>query len=141
MEEVTEEEEIIEEVKEPLIFNFVYSRDAITIKKYLNTIEIGEKINYIDIVNKLTKNDYYQYEPSDAVVSSYLIKQLQSALENVNTHEVYYVLSELDEEIINNIKEYVGGWASRLVEYNIHHTCDINLNGTTTLFESSKLFE
>ena len=61
--------------------------EALTIKKYLNGIEEGEKINYIDIVNKLTKNDYYQYEPSDAVVSSYLIKHLQSAVENIKVDE------------------------------------------------------
>ena len=41
----------MEEVTQPLTFNFVYSRDAITIKKYLNALEVGEKINYIDIVN------------------------------------------------------------------------------------------
>jgi len=131
----------MEEVNEPLIFNFVYSRDAITIKKYLNAIEEGECINYIDIVNKLTKNDYYQYEPSDAVVSSYLIKQLQTALENVTTLQVFYVLSELDEEIINNIKENVEGWVTKPITYNIHHTSDINLNGTTSLFTDTKLFE
>jgi hypothetical protein len=130
----------MEEV-EPLIFNFVYSRDAITIKKYLNEVNVGERINYIDIVNKLTKNDYYQYEPSDAVVSSYLIKQLQSALENINTTKVFYVLSELDPYIISNIKEYVEGWVSKPVTYHIYHTIDINLNGTTDLFESSQLFE
>ena len=131
----------MEEVNEPLKFNFVYSRDAITIKKYLNAIEEGTCINYIDIVNKLTKNDYYQYEPSDAVVSSYLIKQLQVALENVETNEVFYVLSELDEIIINNIKENVENWVSKPITYNIHHTADINLNGTTGLFSGTKLFE
>jgi hypothetical protein len=138
MEEV--EEVIIPEEVKPLIFSFVYSKDALSIKKYLSSIDEGEKINYIDIVNKLTKNDYYQYEPSDAVVSSYLIKSLQSALENNNTEKVYYVLSELDPTIINNIKEYVKSWLPRPVEYNIHHTVDICLNGVTELFESTELF-
>ena len=124
-----------------LAFNFVYSKNAITIKKYLGSIEDGECINYIDIVNKLTKNDYYQYEPSDAVVSSYLIKQLQSVLENVNTGKVFYVLSELDEVIINNIKEYVEEWSmKKKKEYNIHHTEDISLNGVTELFDGTKVF-
>ena len=125
----------------PLAFNFVYSKDAMTIKKYLNEIDDGECINYIDIVNKLTKNDYYQFEPSDAVVSSYLIKQLQNALENVNTHKVFYVLSELDEQVINNIKEYVNDWTTKPITYNIHYTEDINLNGTSHLFTSTTLFQ
>lgn len=137
-----EEELIIPEEIQPLIFNFVYSRDAITIKKYLSERENGECINYIDVVNKLTKNDYYQYEPSDAVVSSYLIKQLQTILENVNTFTVFYVLSELDELIIANIKEYVEEWSvNPRKNYNIHHTEDINLNGVTNLFDGSKVFQ
>ena len=130
------------EIEINLTFNFVYCKDAITIKKYLNELKDAECINYIDIVNKLTKNDYYQYEPSDAVVSSYLIKQLQSALENVNTTDVFYVLSELDDEIINNIKEHVEAWSIKPIkEYTIHHTKDINLNGVTGLFDSTKVFE
>ena len=129
----------VEEIS--LAFNFVYSKNAITIKKYLGSIEDGDCINYIDIVNKLTKNDYYQYEPSDAVVSSYLIKQLQSVLENVNTGKVFYVLSELDELIINNIKEYVEEWSMKKEkEYNIHYTEDISLNGVTELFDGTKVF-
>ena len=89
-----------EKINTKLHFNFVYAKDALSIKKYLNAIKEGEKINYIDIVNKLTKNDYYQYEPSDAVVSSYLIKQLQSSVENIKVDKVYYVLSQLDKQII-----------------------------------------
>ena len=129
-----------ERIETLLHFNFVYSKDALSIKKYLNTIEEGEKINYIDIVNKLTKNDYYQFEPSDAVVSSYLIKHLQSAVENVKVDEVYYVLSQLDKQIITNIQEYVIQWANRLVQFNVHYTEDINLNGTTELFEGTQIF-
>ena len=136
-----EEIETIEVEEISLAFNFVYSKNAITIKKYLGSIEDGDCINYIDIVNKLTKNDYYQYEPSDAVVSSYLIKQLQSVLENVNTGKVFYVLSELDELIINNIKEYVEEWSiKKEKEYNIHYTEDISLNGVTELFDGTKVF-
>jgi|TARA_R100000501_G_C2574991_1_gene80430 hypothetical protein len=136
-----EEIETMEVEEISLAFNFVYSKNAIIIKKYLGSIEDGECINYIDIVNKLTKNDYYQYEPSDAVVSSYLIKQLQSVLENVNTGKVFYVLSELDELIINNIKEYVEEWSiKKEKEYNIHYTEDISLNGVTELFDGTKVF-
>jgi|TARA_R100000908_G_C3742610_1_gene138709 hypothetical protein len=123
-----------------LNFNFVYAKDALSIKKYLNTVEEGDKINYIDIVNKLTKNDYYQYEPSDAVVSSYLIKQLQSSIENIKVDKVYYVLSQLDKQIITNIKEYVLDWADRPITFNVHYTEDINLNGTAELFEGRTIF-
>ncbi len=129
-----------EQIDITLNFNFVYTKDALSIKKYLNEIEEGEKINYIDIVNKLTKNDYFQYEPSDAVVSSYLIKHLQSAVENEKNDDVFYVLSQLDKQIINNIKEYVEDWCCRPIKFNIHYTNDINLNGTSDLFEGRILF-
>jgi len=132
----------MENIELNLTFNFVYCKDAITIKRYLNELNDAECINYIDIVNKLTKNDYYQYEPSDAVISSYLIKQLQSVLENAKTTDVFYVLSELDETIINNIKAYVEAWSIKPIkEYNIHYTTDINLNGVTRLFDCAKTFE
>ena len=62
-------------------------------------------------------------------------------LENVNTGKVFYVLSELDEVIINNIKEYVEEWSmKKKKEYNIHHTEDISLNGVTELFDGTKVF-
>ena len=57
--------------EEHIEFNFIYSNDALRVKTFLGNVPRSiECINYMDIFNKLTKNDFYQYEPSDAVVSS-----------------------------------------------------------------------
>ena len=68
-------------MEEHIEFNFIYSNDAVRVKAFLGSVPRSiECINYMDIFNKLTKNDFYQYEPSDAVVSSYLMRQLQNAI-------------------------------------------------------------
>ena len=86
-------------------FNFIYSKDAIKVKSYLGTVPRNiECINYMDIFNKLTKNDFYQFEPSDAVVSSYLMKQLQTVLDRTTTTSIFYVLGNLNEHKVKGIK-------------------------------------
>jgi len=71
-------------------FNFIYSKDAIKVKSFLGSVPRNiECVNYMDIFNKLTKNDFYQHEPSDAVVSSYLMKQLQTILERSTSTTIF----------------------------------------------------
>ncbi len=88
-------------------FNFIYSKDAVKVKSFLGSVPRNiECINYMDIFNKLTKNDFYQFEPSDAVVSSYLMKQLQTVFDR-NDVSIFYVLGNLNEHTVNGIKSYV----------------------------------
>ena len=89
-------------------FNFIYSNDAVRVKSFLGSVPRNiECINYMDIFNKLTKNDFYQFEPSDAVVSSYLMKQLQTVLDRNTTTSIFYVLGNLNEPTVEGIKRYV----------------------------------
>lgn len=123
-------------------FNFIYSKDAVRVKTFLGTVPRNiECINYMDIFNKLTKNDFYQYEPSDAVVSSYLMKQLQTVLDRNTTTSIFYVLGHLNEPTIEGIKTYVESLTSKELVYNIYHSPDINVNGTAKLFENVVEFE
>lgn len=127
---------------EEIEFNFIYSKDAIRVKSFLGNVPRNiECINYMDIFNKLTKNDFYQSEPSDAVVSSYLMKQLQTVLERNTTTSVFYVLGNLSEKTVNSIKTYVETLTNKPIEYNIYHSPDINVNGTVKLFENVIEFE
>lgn len=88
--------------------NFVHANNAVKIKKFLNNTPRNIPfINYIDIVNKLTKNDYLYEEPTDSVVSSYLIKSLTAMIDDESISCFYYVLSSLNEDVINNIKSIV----------------------------------
>ena len=123
-------------------FNFIYSKDAVRVKSFLGTVPRNiECINYMDIFNKLTKNDFYQFEPSDAVVSSYLMKQLQTILDRSTTTSIFYVLGNLNERTVVGVKNYVETLTDRDIEYNIYHSPDINVNGTAKLFENVVEFE
>jgi hypothetical protein len=123
-------------------FNFIYSKDAVRVKSFLGKVPRNiECINYMDIFNKLTKNDFYQFEPSDAVVSSYLMKQLQTILERTTTTSVFYVLGNLNERTVIGVKNYVETLTDRDIEYNIYHSPDINVNGAAKLFENVVEFE
>ena len=123
-------------------FNFIYSKDAIRVKAFLGNVPRNiECINYMDIFNKLTKNDFYQFEPSDAVVSSYLMKQLQTILDRSTTTSIFYVLGNLNEPTVEGIKKYVESLSDKEFQYNIYHSPDINVNGTARLFENVVEFE
>ena len=120
---------------------FIYSKDAVKVKSFLGNVPRNiECINYMDIFNKLTKNDFYQFEPSDAVVSSYLMKQLQTVFDR-NAVSIFYVLGNLNEPTVTGIKTYVESLTNNEITYNIYHSPDINVNGTAELFKDAVEFE
>jgi hypothetical protein len=122
-------------------FNFIYSKDAVKVKSFLGSVPRNiECINYMDIFNKLTKNDFYQFEPSDAVVSSYLMKQLQTVFDR-NAASIFYVLGNLNEPTVTGIKTYVESLTDNDITYNIYHSPDINVNGSAKLFKNVIEFE
>lgn len=129
-------------MSEILEFSFIYSKDAVKIKTFLGSIPRSiECINYMDIYNKLAKNDYFQSEPSDVVVSSYLMRQLRSAVPKSTTKSLFYVLSELDEIVVSGIKDYLNTLTNRQIYYRIYHTSEVKLNGTSSLFNEAIEFE
>lgn len=125
-----------------LEFSFIYSKDAVKVKAFVGEIPRSiECINYMDIYNKLSKNDYLQSEPSDAVVSSYLMRQLQVSLSKNTTCSIYYVLSNLTLETIDGIKYYIESLTSRKLNYKIYHTPDVDISEFSFLFNESVEFE
>ncbi len=129
-------------MEEHIEFNFIYSNDALRVKTFLGNVPRSiECINYMDIFNKLTKNDFYQYEPSDAVVSSYLMRQLQNAIgRNIST-TIFYVLGSLNKETVGGIQSYVESLSDKSITYKIYHSPDIIVNGTAELFDDIIEFE
>ena len=129
-------------MEEHIEFNFIYSTDAVRVKTFLGNVPRSiECINYMDIFNKLTKNDFYQYEPSDAVVSSYLMRQLQNAIgRNIST-TIFYVLGNLNKETVGGIQSYVESLSNKPITYTIYHSPDITVNGTAELFDDIIEFE
>ena len=129
-------------MEEHIEFNFIYSTDALRVKTFLGNVPRSiECINYMDIFNKLTKNDFYQYEPSDAVVSSYLMRQLQNAIgRNIST-TIFYVLGNLNKETVGGIQSYVESLSNKPITYKIYHSPDITVNGTAELLDDIIEFE
>ena len=118
-----------------LEFYFVYSKDAVKIKGFIDSIPCNiECINYIDIYNKLAKNDYFQSEPTDVVISSYLMRQLQTIVGRSSTQNIYYVLGGIDGDVIEGIQSYVKTLTSRKIVFKIYHTSEVQLNETERLF-------
>jgi len=103
-----------------LEFNCIYSKDAFTVKKFLKNIENDCIINYMDIINKLTKNDIYSNEPSDIIVGSYIIKQLEKLLIEKGKLKLYYVMSNMEIEVIENLKDYVFTLINKEFVYNVY---------------------
>ena len=129
-------------MEEHIEFNFIYSNDAVRVKAFLGSVPRSiECINYMDIFNKLTKNDFYQYEPSDAVVSSYLMRQLQNAISRNISTTIFYVLGNLDKETISGIQEYVETLSDKPITYKMYHSPDIIVNGSAKLFDDIIEFE
>jgi hypothetical protein len=129
-------------MSETLEFSFIYSKDAVKVKAFLGSVPRSiECINYMDIYNKLSKNDYLQSEPSDAVVSSYLMRHLQTIIGRSTTQSLFYVLGDLDKEIVKGIKEYVESLTERQIHYKIYHTPEVNINGSSFLFNEMVEFE
>lgn len=125
-----------------LEFSFIYSKDAVKIKTFVGEIPRSiECINYMDIYNKLSKNDYLQSEPSDAVVSSYLMRQLQTSLSKSTTYSIYYVLSDLSKDTIDRIRYYVESLTTRKIYYKIYHTPDVDIDTSFFSFNESVEFE
>jgi hypothetical protein len=124
-----------------LEINFVYSKEQSKVKSFLEKVPRNiECINYMDIYNKLAKNDYYDYRPSDAVVSTYLIKQIHYVLEKGH-RSVYYVLGCLEKESVQNIQNYIKSLTDKEIVFNIYYSSDINLNGSSKLFSDLREFE
>lgn len=116
--------------------NFVYSECENQIKNFLINLSDGvEYINYLEISNKLTKNDFYQCKPSNEVITSYLIKQLNVSLSK-DINEIYYVISTLEKSDILKIQSFIDSITNKEVLFNIYYPKHIHLNGTSKLFNS-----
>lgn len=103
-------------------FNFIYSYDAIKSQQFLGNIPKSiDRVNYVKINNKLTKNDYCSDEPSNSVIASYVMRELNKILKNDSCSCVYYVLSNINEDIIKNVQKIVNRYTlDKRTEYNMY---------------------
>lgn len=88
-------------------FTCVYAPEALTIKKFLKDANYDNCISYIEITNKLSKNDIYSYEPSAGVVGMYVYKEVIKSIQTKGYTNIFYVLSNMEAETISTIKDFV----------------------------------
>ena len=101
-------------------FTLVWAECALAVKEVLSQApRHAECISYIEVLNKMTRTDYMQAEPSDAVVSSQLMRQLNSALTKITTKSIYYVVSSIDDETISGVMQYAQGASKRPLSWRL----------------------
>lgn len=122
-------------------FYCVYARDALAIKRYLGrTASKSVKISYIDVYNKLTKNDVYLSEPNEMVVYSKVYTLLQKTLiECEEETKIYYVISDLDKEMIKGLKAMIRDFYTKPFSF-ILAIQDIEVKGYGNIFHEIKTF-
>jgi hypothetical protein len=105
--------------------NFVYANQAILIKKFLKKNKDIPVINYMDIINKLTKSDVFLVEPSNYIVESVIIKDITNMIEK-ETENFIYVLGDLDDEKISNLIEFISNISKNSYKFKLSIKSDIN---------------
>lgn len=124
-------------------FYCVYARDAFAIKRYLGRVSSKSiKISYIDVYNKLTKNDVYMSEPNEMVVYSKVYTLLQKTLltECDDKTKVYYVISELDKEMIKGLKAMIKELYAKSFSFVLIAHKDAQVQGYGNIFHEIKTF-
>lgn len=84
----------------------IYFNNTVKLKKFTRTLDQSNLISYIDIANKMSRNDVYSYAPSE-ITLNFMIKE---ALDEVLDHKVqhlFFVLSSMQEETLENLKSYI----------------------------------
>ena len=125
-------------MEELVQINFVYSKDMSKIKSFLDNIpKCAESINYISIYDKLAKNDYYDYKPSDAVVSTFLIREIQQAfVKSIN--EIYYVIESSKYQNVLDIQNFIKSLSHKEIVFNMYYSENLSyfeLNELNDLFK------
>lgn len=121
----------------------MYARDAFAIKRYLGRVSSKSiKISYIDVYNKLTKNDVYMSEPNEMVVYSKVYTLLQKTLltECDDKTKVYYVISELDKEMIKGLKAMIKELYTKSFSFVLIAHKDAQVQGYGNIFHEIKTF-
>lgn len=122
--------------------SFVYSKNAAKIKLFLDSIPRNiEYISYIEIYNKLSKNDYLQSEPSDIVISTYLMKNLQASLSKDTTRSIFYVLGDINVLTIKGVQHYIKTLTTKKTYFKLYHTPNHLVENIKFLFEETIEFE
>ena len=128
-----------------IVITFIKMKNLFALKKAMAAFPRGiETISYLDIYNKLAKKEDRLNEPSEALISTYIIKQLNTLLADENTTHLCYILDTTDNDItekIKNITEFISERSERPVEFELISDDEEIINQAQELNIRSKKYE
>lgn len=126
-----------------IVVTFIKMKDLPSLKKAISAFPRGiDIISYLDIYNKLAKKDDSINEPSEALISTCIIKQLNELLYENNTTHICYILDTTDNDVVyrlNNIMEFIKEKSERPIFFELLSDEDIIINKTKKLIKSIKI--
>lgn len=105
-----------------IVISFIKMKDLPSLKKAMAKVPRGiEIISYLEIYNKLLKKEDHYNEPSETLISAYIIKQLNTLLADESTTHLCYVLDIADNNTdrLLNIMEFITEKSSKPVIYEL----------------------
>ena len=128
-----------------IVITFIKMKNLFALKKAMAVFPRGiEVISYLDIYNKLAKKEDRLNEPSEALISTYIIKQLNTLLADENTTHLCYILDTTDNDItekIENITEFISERSEKPVEFELISDDEEIINQTKELNIRTKKYE
>ena len=128
-----------------IVITFIKMKNLFSLKKAMAVFPRGiETISYLDIYNKLAKKEDRLNEPSEALISTYIIKQLNTLLADENTTHLCYILDTTDNDItekIENITEFISERSEKPVEFELISDDEEIINQTKELNIRTKKYE
>lgn len=103
-------------------------------------------ISFYEIQNRLIKSDPYSKDPSDVIVSLYIMKLLNKVIgDRVDELEtnILYMFQTLDRDIICNFKDYIDSLEPAEFEFNltIINRSDFPKRGVLSKFDNVKFID
>lgn len=125
-----------------IVVTFIKMKNLSVLRKAMATLPRGiETISYLEIYNKLAKKEDKLNEPSEALISTYIIKQLNTLLSDENTSHLCYVLDTTDNDIyekLANIMEFIVERSERNITFEMISDNEDIINQTKKLNINSK---
>lgn len=128
-----------------IAITFIKMKNLFSLKKAMAAFPRGiETVSYLEIYNKLAKKEDRTNEPSEALISTYIIKQLNTLLSDENTTHLCYILDTTDNDIsekMKNIMEFIKGRSEKPVEFELISDEEEIVNQAKELNINSKKYE
>ena len=103
-------------------------------------------ISFSDIQTRLVKSDPYGQEPSETIISLYIMKMVSKILEGrkeLENTKIVYMFKHLNPETVDNFKEYIASFEDYQLEYNLTviNRTDYPKRGVLSKFDNVKFVE